>query len=220
VALALAEGRRSWEATARLVDGHLVLRFPEGLAGLDAPPQAQLEALAAAGLLETDPLTPLRRVRELGGVRGVLLTAEATGHVLRLAGAPPPVSQPVDPPTASAGAPPSPSAPTECADPTPATPPAARTKRRSSGATGNPRASRAATAAAVAELLARVRARDPALPGGVTEADGWLTVEAGALAALVSGHPGVSRYALLRALERNPACRLAPDGRIGVRAEP
>jgi hypothetical protein len=38
-----------------IVNDQILVRLPDGLAGLGSPPQAQLEALSGSGLLETDP---------------------------------------------------------------------------------------------------------------------------------------------------------------------
>ena len=62
----------------------LVVLFPDGLAGLGATPQAALDALAQSGLLDLNPLAPLRRVVEIEGRHGAPLTLEASRRLLAL----------------------------------------------------------------------------------------------------------------------------------------
>ena len=86
--LALAEvlsaDPRAWDQRIRRNGEQLVVLFPDGLAGLGASPQAHLDALASAGLLDLNPLTPLRRVTEIDGQHGALLTLDASRRVLAL----------------------------------------------------------------------------------------------------------------------------------------
>jgi hypothetical protein len=174
----------------------LAIRFPHGLAGLEGNPPQLLDTLARAGLLETDPLAPLRRVRDLDGIQCAVLTAEAARRVEVLAGRPL-IGKTEPPPVPS---PPQPTAPAQV--PRPAQPPAAE----------DPVTTAART------LLTHIRARDPRIPDGVTDADGWLTVGPAALAWFAeTGAPGIARYRLLRALGRLPDCRIAADGGIAVR---
>jgi len=56
----------------------LVVLFPDGLAGLGSTPQAALDALAQDGLLDLNPLAPLRRVVEIDGRHGAPLIPEAS----------------------------------------------------------------------------------------------------------------------------------------------
>jgi hypothetical protein len=85
----LAHTDGTWAARVQEVEAGLLVRFPEGLAGLGAAPPAALDVLSQAGLLQTDPRAPLRRVREIAGLRGALLTREAAQALIDLAGAPP-----------------------------------------------------------------------------------------------------------------------------------
>jgi hypothetical protein len=61
-----------------------VVLFPDGLAGLGATPQASLDALVQNGLLDVNPLAPLRRVVEIDGKHGAVLTLEVSRHLLAL----------------------------------------------------------------------------------------------------------------------------------------
>ena len=86
--LALAEILSSdpsaWDKRIRRKGEQLVVLFPDGLAGLGSTPQAALDALAQDGLLDLNPLAPLRRVIEIDGRHGAPLTPEASRHLLAL----------------------------------------------------------------------------------------------------------------------------------------
>jgi hypothetical protein len=180
----LAHTEGTWTARVQAVEAGLLVRFPEGLAGLGAAPPAVLDALAQAGLLQSDPRAPLRRVREIAGLRGALLTREAARALIDIAGAPPgagdaaPAAAPVVQPPAAAGP--------------------------ASGIDG--------AEAAAAELIALIRARDPGIPGGVSGTGGRLTVGAGVAGWFVASRPGLNRFVLLRALGQQRGCRVTPNG--------
>jgi conjugal transfer pilus assembly protein TraI len=180
----LAHTDGTWAARVQEVEAGLLVRFPEGLAGLGAAPPAVLDALAQAGLLQSDPRAPLRRVREIAGLRGALLTREAAQALIDLAGAPPaagdavPAADPIGQPRAAAG---------------------------DSSAV-------VAAEAAAAELIALIRARDPGIPGGVSETGGRLAVGTGVAGWFVASRPGLNRFALLRALGQQRGCRVTPNG--------
>ena len=72
------------------------------------------------------------------------------------------------------------------------------------------------TGAAARELVARIRARDAALPGGVSVADGCLRVGPEVPTWFVGERPGLNRYALLRALGQVAGCRVGADGGISL----
>jgi hypothetical protein len=65
----------------------------------------------------------------------------------------------------------------------------------------------------------RVRAGDPALPGGVVEADGWLTVGPQTVDHWAQTH-GLRAYTLIRTLGSLSGCRITPEGGLAVRPEP
>jgi hypothetical protein len=194
----IASGDRPWDTALHRSGTRLAIRFPQGLVGLEGTPPQLLDTLARAGLLETDPLAPLRRVRDLDGVQCAVLTAEAARRVEALTRHP-----------LVGEAKPAPA-------PVPSRPPARTQPPRTSQrpTTGDPVTTAART------LLTRVRARDPQLPGGVTEADGRLTVGPQAIAWFTDTEAtGITRYRLLRALGRLPDCRIAPDGGLSVRKD-
>jgi len=203
--LALAEvlsaDPRAWGQRIRRNGGQLVVLFPDGLTGLGASAQVQLDALASAGLLDLNPLTPLRRVMEIDGQHGALLTLEASRQVLALiADARAPRDAPLAEPASS---------PPKAKDPDTSRPAAPRAQHRNP-----PPADPGARA-----LVERIRARDQTLLGGVSEADAWLRVGPQTLRGWAQAQ-GVPIYVLIRTLGHLPGCRVTPDGGLAVRAEP
>jgi conjugal transfer pilus assembly protein TraI len=185
----------------------LVVLFPEGLVGLGGKPQAGLDALAQNGLLDVNPLTPLRRVIEIDGKHGAVLTLEASRHLLALFenGRAEP-EQPV------------PTAPTPKVEPSPATNRDAESAIPAD-APGNRRNTPSEDPDPARTLVERIRGRDPSLPGDVSRADGWLSVNQAAIRAWARDS-GVQPYVLIRTLGHLPGCRVTPDGGLAVRETP
>jgi hypothetical protein len=163
--------------------------------------------LASDGLLDVNPLAPLRRVIEVDGEHGALLDLDASRRMLALLkngertrsvplGRPPSVDTVPIPAEGQSDEPPlSTSAPAVRRDPGPTDTDPART------------------------LVERIRALDPDLPGGVTQTDGWLGVNREAVRAW-AGEQGVQPYVLIRTLGHLPGCRVTSDGGLEVREEP
>jgi len=184
----------------------LVVLFPEGLVGLGATPQTGLDALSNDGLLDVDPLTPLRRVTEIGGRHGALLTLEASRHLLSLLEDVPSVAeQPVT------------NAPTANAEPSPATDRDAESVIPAD-APGNRRNPPPAETDPARVLVERIRACDQTLRGGASRVDGWLSVNQEAVRAWARDR-SVQPYVLIRTLGHLPGCRVTPDGGLMVREE-
>jgi hypothetical protein len=197
--LALAEilsaDPTAWNQRIRRRGEQLVVLFPDGFAGLGTTPQASLDALAQNGLLDVNPLTPLRRVTEIDGKHGALLTLDASRSLLTL--------------TADVRAATEP-APSGGRDPERTVPTLASLHRRSS----QPDDSDPARA-----LVERIKARDQSLSGGVSQADGWLSIGPDTVRKWARAH-GVQSYVLIRTLGHLPGCRVTPDGGLMVREEP
>jgi conjugal transfer pilus assembly protein TraI len=196
------------ESRLRAHNGQLLILFPDGLADLGAPPQAQLDTLAADGLLDSDPLAPLRRVTAIDGRHGARLTPEASRALQTLIGEIGPVLEPARPATASDTG--SQSRRESDDDDAPAERPRS---------TQNQRHVSPALTAAARGLVARVRAGDPALPGSVVELDGWLTVSRQTVEHWAQTR-GLRTYALIRTLGSLAGCRITPAGGLAVRPEP
>ncbi len=209
VLLALAEACAADAKAARhrlhRAGAQLLVRFPEGLTGFgEGTPAAALDALAAAGLIETDPLAPLRRVVTVDGVAGVRLSAEAAGQLRTLIPKTPAMAS-EEPENG------------KVATPTPGRAPkrAPRTPSKTASAS-EPTPTRAVTAARA--LVERVRGQDPTLPGGVAAEDGWLILGREAVRTCAEQQQ-VPTYALIRTLGHLPGCRITPEGGVAVRGE-
>jgi hypothetical protein len=126
---------------------------------------------------------PLRRVIEVDGEHGALLNLDASRQMIALLANAEPTAQ----------------VPTVQAPSTAAT-------------LGSHNHSPADTDPARA-LVDRIRKRDPDLPGGVTQTDGWLCVKREAVRAWAQ-EQGVQPYVLIRNLGHLPGCRVTP-GRTG-----
>jgi len=185
----------------------LVVLFPAGLTGLGATPQASLDALAQNGLLDVNPLAPLRRVIELDGEHGAPLTLEVSRQLLAL----------MDDGGSSPKAPAAEAPPRDRA-PLPVEGPTAQPLASFSPTTGRRNAQPADTDPA-RSLVERIRARDPSLPGGVSRVDGWLSINQAAVRAWARDR-GVQPYVLIRTLGHLPGCRVTPDGGLAVREIP
>ena len=181
--------------------------FPDGLAGLGATPQAGLDALAGDGLLDVNPLTPLRRVVEVDGRHGAPLTLEASRHLVALLGETPLVSER---PVRNVPRPHTAASPGRDRVQEPAMPTDTRDKRQSSPP-ADPDPART--------LVERIRACDPALRGGVSSEDGWLCINRETVREWAHTY-GMPPYVLIRTLGHLPGCRVTPDGGLRVREEP
>lgn len=93
-----------------MADGRVFLPHPATAQGLDVEPREFLGVLDQAGWIETEVLAPLRKIRDIGGQRGVVLVAEVSRRILALAGDARPgtaaaASSGVSPPTDSGAVP-------------------------------------------------------------------------------------------------------------------
>lgn len=205
------------------VDGKLLLPFPASAQKLGLEPATFLIRLADAGWVLTDPLAPLRRVRDIKGVRGLLLAAEPSEALRAIAirtdktPGRPPSTQPLSTEVASvqpkAGKAEAPAA--GCRDgATRVDPPKRQPFHASAPSTepGNPAPDPATLAD---ELVTRIRGRE-GLPVSVVEENGWLVAPATVLDWFVQQHPGVTLTGLSRALFRRDDCRLEGTTRSGT----
>jgi len=185
----------------------LVVLFPDGFAGLGTTSQASLDALAQNGLLDVNPLTPLRRVTEIDGKHGAFLTLEASRSLLALT-----VEKQSGVRALELEEPPADAEPTAAGgtDQEPAVPTVTPTHRQS------PRPDDFDPARALVE---RIKVRDQSLSVGVSQADGLLSIGPDTVRKWAQGH-GIHSYALIRTLGHLPGCRVTPDGGLMVREEP
>jgi conjugal transfer pilus assembly protein TraI len=71
--------------SVRVVDGCVFLPHPDLARKLGKDPGESLRLLDEAGWIETDVLAPMRKIREIDGIRGVMLNREASRCWLALA---------------------------------------------------------------------------------------------------------------------------------------
>jgi hypothetical protein len=165
--------------------------------------------LAQDRLLDVNPLAPLRRVIEHDGKHGAVLTLEVSRQLLALMAddGPRPQAPAAEPPAADRV-------------PIPAERPTAQPMASIMPSTGQRNAQPADPDPDPARTLVdRIRGRDQTLPGGVSQADGWLAVDRGAVRAWAQ-ESGIQPYVLIRTLGHLPGCRVTPDGGLMVREAP
>jgi hypothetical protein len=209
--LALAEilsaDQMAWDQRLRRKGEQLVVLFPDGFAGLGTTSQASLDALAQNGLLDVNPLTPLRRVTEIDGKHGALLTLDASCQLLALTAEKRSGVRALEHEEPRADAEPTAA---DGTDQEPAVPTVTPSHRQ------GPRPDDSDPARALVE---RIKARDQSLSGGVSQADGWLSIGPDTVRTWARAH-GLQSYVLIRTLGHLPGCRVTPDGGLMVREEP
>lgn len=85
---AIHAGRETPEFAPRVINGSVFLPHPDTARRIGNDPAESLRLLDAAGWIETDMRAPMRKLREIDGVRGILLNREASRCWLVLAGEP------------------------------------------------------------------------------------------------------------------------------------
>jgi conjugal transfer pilus assembly protein TraI len=85
----VASNTRRWGETLTRIGDRVLVRYPDGVSPYGDPVQV-LNALSNAGWLDLDPTAPFKKVRELNGIRGLVLSSEPARHVLALATVTPP----------------------------------------------------------------------------------------------------------------------------------
>lgn len=80
----VAANARRWDETLTRIGDRVIVRYPDGVSPYGEP-AAVLNALSSAGWLDLDPTAPFKKVRELNGVRGLVLADEPARYVLALA---------------------------------------------------------------------------------------------------------------------------------------
>jgi len=83
---AIHAARETPEFAPRIINGSVFLPHPDTARRIEKDPGELLRLLDAAGWIETDMRAPMRKVREIDGVRGILLNREVSRCWLALAG--------------------------------------------------------------------------------------------------------------------------------------
>lgn len=85
---AIHAARGTPEFAPRVINGSVFLPHPDTARRLDKDPGESLRLLDAAGWIETEMRAPMRKLREIDGMRGILLNREASRCWLALVGEP------------------------------------------------------------------------------------------------------------------------------------
>lgn len=182
----IAEGKRAWGEALALVGSDVIVRYPDAVAAYGNPTEI-LNALSEADWIVLDPISPVKKVREREGIRGLVLAQKPAAAVIALARTPP--ARTDDPRNDLSAT--SPSGP-------------------STGDRQETETQEIADQAAT--LVQLVRARDPQIQGGMSEEGGWLRVPRSVLSSFLDAHPGAASLAQLRkAMEQRHDVRLDVD---------
>lgn len=79
----VATNTRRWGETLTRIGDCVIVRYPDGVSAY-GDPAGVLDALSSAGWLDLDPTAPFKKVRELNGIRGLVLASEPARYVLAL----------------------------------------------------------------------------------------------------------------------------------------
>jgi conjugal transfer pilus assembly protein TraI len=182
----IAEGKRAWGEVLALVGPDLMVRYPDAVAAYGDPAEI-LNALSEADWIVLDPISPVKKVREREGIRGLVLAQKPAAAVIALTRTPPArTANPRNDLSATSPSRPSPgdSQETETQE----------------------------IAEQAATLVQLVRTRDPQIQGGMSEEGGWLRVPRSVLSSFLDAHPGAASLAQLRkAMEQRHDVRIDVD---------
>lgn len=213
----------------RTIDGRLWIPHPATAERIGREPKEFLRILDEAGWIETDLRSPLRKIREVGGMRGLMLLPELSGRVIPLL------------------------CENSLGDAATVVPSGADQTKGSTGTSGRnsarkipPKQESVSPVVGPVETARQVvdtgHKRDPNPEGGsaddlilsirqrkwiphpVLASEGWLSVPYGIIDWYVERHPGLTRAKLIIGLHRHPDCQLegnavlkvlalSPDGR-------
>jgi conjugal transfer pilus assembly protein TraI len=185
----IAAGKRAWGKALALIGSDVIVRYPDAVAEYGNPAEI-LNALSEADWIALDPISPVKKVREREGIRGLILAEKPAAAVIALSRAP----------TTHAAATRKDLSATPSSAPSPSAKPS---EHRRQEATTEEAANHAAT------LVQLVRARDPPIQGGTSEEGGWLRVPRSVLSSYLDAHPSATSLAQLRkAMEQRHDVRL------------
>lgn len=195
----------------RRQDHRLWLPHPGTAQRLGRNPGEMLDLLDRAGWIETDVRTPLLKVRDLHGERGLLLARAVSQKAFALMDrADPPEwgERPAERPTQATRPPVPEPTPTKAAKP--ATPGAL--------ASSSPPRRDPASVDLALDFVAVIRS-GLGLPEPLTAEDGWLVVPEGVVAWYVAARPGLTPTELKIQLKRRPECQVVRGSPLKIRQE-
>jgi conjugal transfer pilus assembly protein TraI len=206
----------------RLVEGRVWIPHPVTAQRLGHDPKEFLRILDESGWIETDLLSPLRKIREVGGTRGLMLTPEVSRYWSLLAGGTPFERATIgtksslrkeQSPVKTGGRKPARKAPGKTPPTIPAEMPA-HTPQSISGI--HPDRDPTGDRGSAEDLVRSIRQRE-GLPHPTTESGSWLSVPYGILDWYVERHPGLNRAKLIVELHRHADCLLEGHAVLKVR---
>jgi conjugal transfer pilus assembly protein TraI len=207
----------------RAIGGRLWFPHPATAERMGREPKEFLRILDEAGWIETDLRSPLRKIREVDGNRGLMLLPEVSRRVISVLGenvsgyatmvAPSLPSQAKGSP-GSSGRKSVKKMPPKPAPVSPETVPAetvqtiieTRQERHSKPEGGS-----------AEDLILSIQQREE-IPYPVSASEGWLSVPYGIIDWYVERHPGLTRAKLIIGLHRHPDCQLEGNTVLKVRA--
>ena len=207
----------------RFIDGRLWLPHPATAQQMGREPKEFLRILDEAGWIETDLRSPLRKIREVDGMRGLMLSPEVSRHVIPLLGENllgdatlVALSLPGQA-KGSTGTSGRKSARKTPPKPVPVAPemvPAETARPVTETAhLRHPRPE----GGLVEDLILSIRQRQ-GIPYPLSASEGWLSVPYGIIDWYVERHPGLTRAKLIIGLHRHPDCQLEGNTVLKVRA--
>ncbi|HVP11148.1 MAG TPA: MobH family relaxase [Phycisphaerae bacterium] len=206
----------------RAIDGRLWLPHPATAERIGREPKEFLRILDEAGWIETDLRSPLRKIREVDGMRGLMLLPEVGRSVIPLLGenvlgnATMVASSRPDQTKESAGSSGRKSA-KKTPKPAPVSPEMAPAETaRQVVDTGHERDPKPEGGSAE-DLIRSIQQRG-VIPYPVSTSEGWLSVPYGIIDWYVERHPGLTRAKLIIGLHRHPDCQLEGNTVLKVRA--
>lgn len=222
MALDIRHGRKKWGQSIARVAGEVVVVYPEGAKTYGDPGQI-LKLLAEQGWVTTDPLAPMKKVRDIAGIKGLVLDRTVATSLMRLSETSP--SQEVDyretPRDQEQGVASNPKA--KQADKPAAREKTLRTpqkKEQPTTASTKPTEQPSGNEADfwVENLLRMIRQRSPEISGSIEESeDGWLFVADDVIKAWRAERKiSIAKFEV--AIRRHPDVRKEPSG-IAIRGD-
>jgi len=207
----------------QVIDGRLWLPHPVTAERMGREPKEFLRILDEAGWIETDLRSPLRKIREVGGMRGLMLLPEVSRRVIPLLGenvsgdATTVVPSRPDQAKSSTGT--SGKKPARKTSPKPEFVSPETAPAEAAGQvvdTGHKRDPNS-EGGSVEDLIRSIQQRE-GIPYPVSASEGWLSVSYGIIDWYVVRHPGLTRAKLIIGLHRHPDCQLEGNTVLKVRA--
>jgi conjugal transfer pilus assembly protein TraI len=185
----IAEGKRAWGEALALVGSDVIVRYPDAVAAYGNPTEI-LNALSEAEWIVLDPISPVKKVREREGIRGLVLAQKPAAAVIALIRAP----------TARTD---------EAQKDLSATPPPASSTGDQPAGHGREETATEEAANQAEILVQLVRARGLQVQGVMSEEGGWVRVPRSVLRSFLDAYSSATSLTELRkAMEQRHDVRL------------